>query len=437
VRTLLNHALISGTRRTPIGGRAAAGVLVAMVILGLPALHAQRPGAAPHWVGTWATAPEARARDIQQRRGPGGGAPEALVLGGRTLRQIVHTSIGGTRVRVVFSNAFGTDPLRIGAAHVALREKDSAIRGASGGALTFAGSASAVIAAGAVLVSDPVTVTLPAMSDVAVDLFLPNEMSAAKSPFTVHNEGLQTNYISTEGNHAGAAQFPVATTATSWFFLSRLEVTAPGDARAIVTLGDSITDGYASTVDTNNRWPDHLAKHLTGTNGRLTFGVLNEGIDGNRVLVDGLGVSAQARFDRDVLGAGAAYLVILEGINDLGMSRPPRTSAAELILGHQQLIERAHHAGLKVFGATLTPYEGANFKDYFSPEGEATRQKLNEWIRTSKAYDAVIDFDAVMRDPEHPSRMLALYDSGDHLHPSDAGYQAMAKAIDVALFQRK
>ena len=201
-------------------------------------------------------------------------------------------------------------------------------------------------------------------------------------------------------------------------------------------LGDSITDGFNSTPDTNNRWPDHLARRLMAAGGGIA--VLNLGIDGNRVLADGAGVSALARFDRDVLAQpGATHVFVLEGINDLGIGAlfmdGPRPTTAQLIAGHRQLIARAHSRGLKILAATLLPYEGTTFPGYFTPEGEAIRQAFNEWIRTSKEYDGFIDFDAVMRDPAQPSKMLAKYDSGDHLHPSDAGYQAMANAFDLAL----
>jgi lysophospholipase L1-like esterase len=215
-----------------------------------------------------------------------------------------------------------------------------------------------------------------------------------------------------------------------------VEVTAAEKAGAFVMFGDSITDGYNSTPDANGRWPDDFAKRLTVRSGKRSIGVLNLGIDGNRILTDGFGINALARFDRDVLAqTGVTHVVVLEGINDLGITRPPRPSVAELIAGHLQLIQRAHARGLKILGATLLPYEGTTFPGYYSPEGDATRQKFNEWIRTSKAYDGFIDFDAVMRDPSHPARMLPQYDSGDHLHPNDAGYEVMANSINLALFK--
>jgi lysophospholipase L1-like esterase len=284
-------------------------------------------------------------------------------------------------------------------------------------------------------VSDAVNLTVPSLGDVAIDLYIPGDTSSP-SPLTSHGGARQTNYISSTGSHLGSTDLPGAKTTPSWFFLSRLEVVAPERTGAIVMLGDSITDGFNSTPDTNNRWPDHLAKRLMAAGGGL--GVLNLGIDGNRVLADGAGVSALARFDRDVLAQpGVTHVFVLEGINDLGIGAlfmdGPRPATAELIGGHRQLIARAHSRGLKIFAATLLPYEGTTFPGYFTPEGEAIRQAFNEWLRTSKEYDGIIDFDAVMRDPAQPTRMLAKYDSGDHLHPSDAGYQAMATAFDLAL----
>jgi lysophospholipase L1-like esterase len=322
----------------------------------------------------------------------------------------------------------------VGAAHVALRVKDAAIESKSDRALTFGGSPSATIAAGAVVVSDPVSLAVPAFADLAIDAYLPGDTAASPSPLTTHAGAQQTNYISTEGNHTGEADLPVMTTTQAWFFLARVEVTAPEQVGAIVAFGDSITDGTRSTPNTNSRWPDQLAKRLAASNGRMA--VLNEGIAGNRVLCDGAGVSALARFDRDVLvQPGATHVVVLESINDIGIGRnSPSPSAADLIAAHRQLIDRAHSRGLKIFGATLTPFEGAA---YATPEGEAKRQAVNDWIRTGKAYDGVIDFDAAVRDPASPAKIQQRFNPGDNLHMNDAGYQAMADAIKLELFTRK
>ena len=403
-----------------------------------------------HWVGTWATALVTRPQPPRPATGeqpatpaPGtqpvgqpAGQPAALSLNNQTLREIVHVSIGGSRVRVVLSNEFGTAPLTIGAVSIALHDKDSKIAAGSNRALAFSGRPSVTIPPGASMISDPVDENIPPMGDLAIDLYLPTEMTPLTSPLTVHAGASQTNYVSSTGNFAGSADMPVLTTTPSWYLLERVEVTAPVETGAIVTFGDSITDGARSTPNTNNRWPDHLAKRLLAGSGNAKLAVLNTGIGGNRLLSDSIanfGINALARFDRDVLAEpGAMYVVVLEGINDIGNARAnPLPSAADLIAAQRQIIERAHAHGLIIFGATLTPFEGAA---YFSPEGEAKRQAVNNWIRTSKAYDGVVDFDAATRDPASPGKFLALYDSGDHLHPNDAGYEAMGKAIDLHLF---
>lgn len=413
----------------------------AAILLG--ALLALSAPSNEHWVGTWATAvvtrpqpPRPASAEQPPTPAPQGTQPAPLSLNNQTLREIVHVSIGGSRVRVVLANEFGTAPLTIGAASIALRDKDAKILSTSNRALAFGGRSSVTIPAGASMISDPVDENVPPMGDLAIDLYLPNEMTPLTSPLTVHAGASQTNYVSSAGNFAGAADLPVLTTTLSWYLLERVEVTAPAETGAIVTFGDSITDGARSTPNTNNRWPDHLAKRLLARPGNAKLAILNLGIGGNRLLSDSIanfGINALARFDRDVLAQpGAAYVIVLEGINDIGNARAnPAPSAAELIVAHQQIVERAHAHGLKIFGATLTPFEGAA---YFTPEGEAKRQAVNSWIRTSKAYDGVIDFDSVTRDPASPGKFLPLYDSGDHLHPNDAGYEAMGKAIDMNLF---
>jgi len=451
-------------RHGPIFGRLTAAAILTFSLVAIdPALLAQSGRSTQHWVGTWATAGVARPQPPSgagapaqapaqtpqgQTPAPQGGAPQApnappVGRGGRgggpplnfnnqTLRQIVRTSIGGERLRVVFSNAFGTAPLPVGAARVALRDKDAAIVPKSDRVLTFGGSPSTTIAAGAVVFSDPVNLTVPPMSDLAIDLHLPAD--TASTTVTTHTGALQTSYVSPAGNHAGTADMPVMTTTQAWFFLARVEVMAPESTGAIVALGDSISDGTASTPGTNNRWPDHLAKRLAAQNMRM--GVLNLGIAGNRVLNDGAGVSALARFDRDVLAqSGVTHVVVLEGINDFGMAQQNPPAAADLVAGHRQLIERAHARGLKIYGGTLLPFEGTAFPGYWTREKDARRQELNQWIRTSKAYDGVIDFDAAVRDPANPTKLLPKYAAADNLHLNDAGYQAMANAIDLSLFR--
>lgn len=402
-------------------------------------------------MGTWATAPVQRPQP--QTVSVNGVAPPAQLppsLSNSTIREIVHVSLGGGRARVALTNAFGTAALTVGAASVALRDKDSSITAGSSHPLTFAGRPSVTIPAGAMMLSDPVSMAIPAMGDIAIDLFLPAEMLAATSPMTVHGGANQTNYISKPGNFAGSADFPVEKTTPSWWFLSRVEVAAPAPVSAIIAFGDSITDGTRSTPNTNNRWPDLLIKRLAAAKGANIRAMINEAIAGNRLLSEstlGFGINALARFDRDVLEQpGATHMIVLEGINDIGMGRAggAAPSSAELIAAHQQLIERAHAHGLKIIGATLTPFEGAA---YFTADGETKRKAINNWMRSWKAgaassastgspvYDGVIDFDAAVRDPQNPTKFNPQYDSGDHLHPNDAGYQAMAAAIDLKLFE--
>jgi lysophospholipase L1-like esterase len=436
------HAVNRSRRR--IGSRGVAAIALFAILLSALPVGAQQ---GEHWVGTWTAAlvgrpqnppPPAVPPAPAQATGQAPAGPPAptpfMHFNNQTLRQIVHTSIGGRRVRVVLSNAFGTSPLTVGAAHIALRDKGPAIVTASDRALTFSGRPTMTIPAGAVLFSDPVDMTVSSMSDLAIDLYLPGNTNAP-SPLTMFGAALQTSYVSETGNHTGTAAFPVVATNTSWFLVSRVEVMAPRSTGAVVAVGDSITAGSRSTPDTNNRFPNHLARRLAALPSPMA--VLNAGIGGNRVLSEGnfgQGLNVVARFDRDVLQqTGVTHVIVLEGINDIGQAREnPTPTAEDLIAAHKQLIGRAHTRGIKIFGATLTPFEGAN---YFTQVGEAKRQAVNQWIRTSRAYDGVIDFDAATRDPSHPARFLPQYDSGDHLHPSDAGYKAMAEAIDLALLR--
>jgi lysophospholipase L1-like esterase len=454
-------------------------VAVAVVALGVAqsSVRAQSARSGEHWVGTWATAVVARPQgppgapqpfgaglpaaqcfgqappapaasatpppaQAPNGAGPGGGRGQGGGRGGaatpinfnnQTLRQIVRTSLGGDRVRVVLSNAFGTSSLAIGAAYVAPRDKDAAIIVRAGRALAFGGSPSVNIPAGASVVSDPVNVPVAPSADLAVDLYLPGDTAASTSPLTTHGGALQTGYVSPEGNHVGEPDMAVMAKTAAWFFLARVEVVAPEAVGAVVTFGDSITDGTRSTLDMNNRWPDQFARRLQAKN--IKLGVLNQGIAGNRVLSDGAGISALARFDRDVLAqSGVSHVIVLESINDIGLAREAACpSAADLIAGQQQLIERAHARGLKIYGATLLPFEGAA---YYTPEGEAKRKAFNEWIRTSKAYDGIVDFDAAVRDAAAPTKLQPQYNSGDNLHLNDAGYQVMANAVDLALFKK-
>jgi lysophospholipase L1-like esterase len=423
-------------RRTTSWARAALLLCLIVALFAQPATAREVAGA-ERWVGTWATAPTA----------PGTDPLPSMVFEDQTLRQIVHTSRRGSRVRIRLSNEFGDRPLMIGEAHVArVAGEDGEIEPASDRQLTFSGRASVTVPARAPMLSDPVALDVPARSDLAVSVHLPQRTPAT----TVHGSAFQENYVAA-GNVTGAATIAPTATVTSWYFLTGVRVAAPRSAGSVVTLGDSITDGAVTTPGTNRRWPDQLARRFGAEPGLAGLGVVNVGIGGNRILHDGspiqpfgplFGPSALARFDRDVLSQPSArYLTVLLGINDIGHPSSGTAPASEdvsvddLIAGHRQLIERAHEHGLEVFGATLTPFEGTVFPGYFTEAGEAKRQVVNEWIRTSGEYDGVIDFDQAVRDPENPRRMLPAYDSGDHLHPNDAGMAAMAQAVPLRLFR--
>ncbi|HMH12226.1 MAG TPA: SGNH/GDSL hydrolase family protein [Edaphobacter sp.] len=377
-----------------------------------------------HWVGTWATSPVA----MPNTEGIFGAADT-------TYREIVHVSLGGSRVRIILSNEFGLDPLTINAAHIALRTNGSEIDLASANALTFGGRPSITIPPGALAVSDPANLKLPAFADVAVSLFVPAQPMQQVSH---HSFADQTNY-SVPGNVVGAKSLESPTEIYHWPFLKGVDVMADSKAASIVAFGDSITDGALSTRNANARWPDVLARRLQANKKTANLGVLNQGIGGGRILHDVTGPSALARFDRDVLAQAAVkYLIILESINDIGHAQDPVkpydvVTAEDLIVGLGQLATRAHTHGIKVYGATLTPYVGAK---YSSPAGEAIRQAVNNWIRTTNQLDGFIDFDKATRDPANPAVFAPAADSGDHLHPADPGYKIMADSIDLSLFTR-
>jgi lysophospholipase L1-like esterase len=348
---------------------------------------------------------------------------------------IVRSSIGGRRIRVQLSNAFGSGAVHIGAAHIALRDKDSAIVAGSDRSLTFSGDASAIIPAGADVLSDPVDLVVAPLTDLAISIYIPGHVDDP----TDHLTGLHTTYVSGPGDFTAAPSIEnPARTAESWYLLSGVDVLAPADTSVIVAFGDSITDGATSTPNTDRSWPSQLAQRLAANKATEKFAIVNEGISGNRLMDGGMGIAALARFDRDVLGVpGVKYVIVMLGINDIGLGSLPgmppdqQVTAQELIDAHKQLIARAHIRGIRAIGATLTPFSGAT---YYSEQGEATREAVNDWIRTSHAYDAVIDFDAVVRDPADPKRIVHSFNITDHLHPNDAGYKAMADSIDFSIF---
>jgi lysophospholipase L1-like esterase len=364
-----------------------------------------------------------------------------LIFENQTLREIVHTSTGGATIRVRLSNAYGPHTIEIGAAHIALHAGGSSIVPGSDRVLTFGGRQSVSIPPNAPMLSDPVNLDIPANGDLAISIFIPKSTPGSG----IHYGAQQTNYLG-QGDLTGAASIPQAEEIESWIFLTEVDVTAPQTASAIAAFGDSITDGAKSSVDTNHRWPNFLADRLLAQHKGHEIAVLDEGIGGNRILHDasgnaGFGVNALSRFGRDVLDApGVKYVIVLEGINDIGHagSSAPESqavSAGDIIGGLKQLIARAHEHGLKIFGATLTPFVGTIYPGYYTPEKEVERKAVNQWIRTGHAFDGVIDFDKAIQDPQHPDRMLPEYDGGDHLHPNDAGYKAMANAINLALFR--
>jgi len=382
---------------------------------------------AEHWVRTWSVAMQ---------------APDALdyfpsaakTFSNVTIRQLIRPSLGGQRVRVLFSNEFGNRALVIGRARIAL----AGAIARSEKALSFNGHPTVTIPSGATMLSDPADLTFRPLATIAISIYLPQSTMGTVS--TVHQDGRQSGSVSGPGDFTAAEAPVISDTVSTYFFLGAVDVVAAPQVTSIIALGDSITDGYGSSMDANKRWPDHLAERMLAQR-PARYSVVNAGISGNRLLRNWMGPSALSRFDRDVLAVpNAKYLIILEGINDIGApdwaARPEESASAEDLIGAlQQLIIRAHEHGILVLGSTLTPTAGCADRGYDTPEGEAKRQFVNAWIRTSGAFDGVLDFDKTIRDPTAPTRIFRKYDSGDHLHPGDAGYAAMADAIDLTLFK--
>jgi lysophospholipase L1-like esterase len=394
------------------------------------------------WIGTWATAPQPS-------------LPKTQTFGNQTLRLIVHTSAGGTKVRIRISNTYGDQPLVIGSAHIARRTAAAEIDPASDRRLMFRGHPSATIAARSMVVSDPVELDVPALSDLAISLFLPKPTVVT----TTHILALQTSYVSPEtGDSTADVKFPVAKTINSWPFLTGVDIAASARGAAIVAFGSSTTDGDGSTKDANRRWPDVLAERLLkDASPKPEFGVLNEGIIGNRLLNDSprqannpfgaaLGQAGLARFERDVLAqSGVRYVFVCLGINDIAFPAFPFTPATEtvraqdIISGYRQLIASAHKKGIRIIGTTMPPFENSMFEvprvSFYTPERETVRHTVNEWILKSGEFDATVDFDAAVRDPSHPTQLLPGYDAGDHLHVNDAGNVAQGNLVPLGLFE--
>ncbi|PZF84033.1 SGNH/GDSL hydrolase family protein [Jiangella anatolica] len=412
----------------PLAVAATAAILVAGVTTATPpapAVSAEpaavSPAAAPAatgWVGTWATA-VARPEDGQALAG----------FTDTTLRQRLHVSVGGDQARLRLTNVYGTRPLVVAAATLALPgAAPGDVDPATVRAVTFSGDLAVTIPAGAELVSDPVALRIADDGDVIVSLYLPGPTG----PATYHTAARATGWIGTGDRTAAASGGSFASTTASFWFLDGLDVRGAASG-AVVFLGDSITDGGGSTRDADRRWPDHLADRMLELPPSHRFGVLNAGIGGNRLLLDanspGQGDNALARLDRDVLTqTGAGTVVVFEGVNDIQQPNS-QDDPERLVAAYEQIVQRAHDAGLRAVGATIAPFQGWRT---WTPEREAVRAAVNAWIRDSGTFDAVIDFDAVLRDPDRPLRLRAEYDSGDHLHPGDAGYAAMAAAVDLS-----
>lgn len=386
--------------------------------------------AADTWVAAWGTAQQLMKpeRDIPSAQTP----PAKLER--QTVRMVARSTLDGSQLRVSLSNAFGYAPVRIDAAQVARAAANGAIDPDSGRPLTFGGRAWVVLPPGARITSDPVDFAVRAQADLAVSLFV----DADSGPTTAHPIGLRGAWLA-PGNQVAAVQLSAASLFRSYLWLEGIDVRAPSRAAAVIAFGDSITDGFSTTPDADTPWPSILARRLGAQPGAPPRAVINMGISGNRVLREGAGSSGLARFDRDVLSRpGARWVLLLLGINDIGFSALPQLPASEkataedIIAGYQLLIARGRLHGLTLIGATLTPFEGV---PTYTPAGEQMRQQVNQWIRTAGQFDAVVDFDAATRDPSHPTRLRAEYDSGDHIHPNDTGNKAMAEAIKLTLFR--
>jgi len=400
-----------------------------LVSIGLLAsLACALPSLAAEWVGTWGAAP-------LPPTAAGGPFPPTPSFSNQTIRQVVRVSVGGERVRIRFTNEYGTKALTIGAAHVALADATGAVQAGTDREILFSGKPGALIPAGAPLLSDPVALPVKERANLSISLFLPEETG----PCTCHDTAMQSGFVSDSGNFTKQA-FKPSQTIQRRAFLSGVEVESAAPAKVVVAFGDSITDGYHSSTGTYTRWPDFLARRLAAGPGPQQLSVVDAGIGGNRVLTDvpnlWQGVSALKRFGHDALGQpGVSDVILMEGINDIGNNAGPNgapLTAQDLIDGYRALISQAHAAHVRIIGATLMPILG---NGYYTPAAEELRQSVNQWIRTGGAFDGVVDFDATMRDLNNIAALNPVYDSGDHIHPNDLGMQAMANAVDLRLLR--
>ena len=413
-------------------------IVLVCIFLSLPQIAgAQRTT----WVATWAASPQSAAPNPKQ---------PLLNIEDQTVRERVRISIGGAQICIRLSNEYGAAPLLIGAVTVASPMDPASVKPETIHTVTFGGRDSVTIPAGAAFLSDPVSFAVAGGSEISISIYFPQRVA---SP-TMHHLALKRAIVSQHGDHTRDEKIESGATSRASIAISSVLVPVRSAQRLIVAFGDSVTDGDQSTVDADRNWPSDLVRRLQTIRENSNIAVVNEGIIGNRLLSDCFipsagcfGASGLARFDRDALAQpGVTHIVLLEGVNDIcfpgaklgeGYLADPADvrTPEDLMAAYRQLISRAHSRGVKIIGATITPFDGVDVPGYYSDSKEATRQAVNKWIRTSGAFDGVIDFDAVLRDPRHPSQLLAKFASKDHLHPNDDGYQAMADAIDLALFK--
>jgi lysophospholipase L1-like esterase len=403
---------------------------IAPFVIAIFAVHTllANPKLEGKWVATWVTS---------QQSIDAYNSPPAPGLQGNTLRQIIQPTLGGNQARITFSNLCGEGPLTINGATIARSSGQSAIAANSIVNLTFNGEPSAVVPPGAALTSDPVTIEVRAFENLVISTYC----VSVPATITGHPGSRTTSFIQA-GNCVAMDELKTAAVTDHWYFLAEIDVQAADSAAAILVLGDSITDGRGSTTNKNDRWTDNLARRLHANPRTATIAVLNQGVGGNRVLRNGLGPSALQRFDRDVLlPAGVRWVIVFEGINDLGTAvtarvrNEPAATAQDITNGYEQMIAKARAHGLRIYGATITPFQG--FVSYYNSQSEGDRQAVNHWIRTSGKFDGVIDFDEITRDRENTLKLSSSVDGGDHLHPSAEGYKVMAEGIDLDLFTER